>query len=233
LSGVNSIEVNMFFISFLGSQAIKIEHLQVYPFGKHARYSTACMFTEEETRGLYKKQLASLGENKTLPFTFEDLEKWYNGYTTFDRRMLFNPWSIGRALVSEELGPHWVASGYDKIIDQRVLDLLRNETEFRKKIASILEGGTMSFIIDESMSYRTASDMSMSQLWTLIYYTGYLTIVHPENRPLDSPSHGRKIFVRIPNLEVHTVYGGWLRSHLHSSIRAQKLDTQSTSYSKR
>ena len=25
--------------------------------------------------------------------------------------MLFNPWSIGTALVDKKLGPHWVASG--------------------------------------------------------------------------------------------------------------------------
>src|SRR5712671_5427552 len=73
--------------------------------------------------------------------------------------------------------------------------MLCNEDEFRENLAAILEGGTMNFTVDESMSYQTCvvsylfslnvshsrrirvSDMSMSQLWTLIYYAGYLTIV--------------------------------------------------------
>ena len=92
----------------------------------------------------------------------------------------------------------------------------------------------------------------MSQLWTLIYYAGYLTIVvnclyfpslrhysitsiltqHPENRSPDSASkkssnNGRTISVRIPNHEIRSVYNGWLRSHIGVSIRAQNLDTTS------
>jgi len=123
--------------------------------------------------------------------------------------MLFNPWSIGQALDFQELGPHWVASGqsrafrpaelnnsrtgYDRIINERVLDMLRDEDEFREKMDIILrledqeERRTMNFTIDESMSYQTCvvsylfslnvshsrrirvSDMSSSQLWTLIF----------------------------------------------------------------
>jgi len=91
----------------------------------------------------------------------------------------------------------------------------------------------------------------MSQLWALIYYAGYLTIVvnclyfpswrlfsitsirtqhrtqHPENWLLDSSPDRRIISVRIPNREIRSIYNGWLRSHLCNSIRTQNLDTPS------
>jgi len=84
--------------------------------------------------------------------------------------MLFNPWSIGRALVSKKLGPYWVASGqsrafrlaglttrtgYDRIINERVLDMLNNEDDFREKMDTILRLEDVNFTIDESMSYQT------------------------------------------------------------------------------
>jgi len=184
------------------------------------------MFTEEETRGLYQKQNALLGTNNALPFSFEDLKSCYNGYTAFDGTMLFNPWAIGQALNYQKLGPYWVASGYDKIIDQRVLDMLRNEDEFRDNIGAMLEGETMTFTVDDNMSYKMVSDMSMSQLWTLIYYTGYLTIAHPENQQ-EERNNSRTLLVRIPNREIRSVFHGWLESYLRNSIRAQHLDTPS------
>ena len=85
--------------------------------------------------------------------------------------MLFNPWSIGQALDFQELGPHWVASGqsrafrpaelnnsrtgYDRIINERVLDMLNNEDDFREKMDTILRLEDVNFTIDESMSYQT------------------------------------------------------------------------------
>jgi hypothetical protein len=86
----------------------------------------------------------------------------------------------------------------------------------------------------------------MSQLWTLIYYAGHLTIAvnglyipslrlysitsirtqHPENRHSESNDE-RTLSVRIPNREIRSVYDGWLRSHLRESIRAPDLDIPS------
>jgi hypothetical protein len=90
--------------------------------------------------------------------------------------------------------------------------------------------------------------MSMSQLWTLVYYSGYLTMVNclyisslrlyqcictqdTANQGLDDQSYKktseRRISVHIPNLEIQTVYHGWLQSHLHHSILVKKLDSWS------
>jgi hypothetical protein len=89
------------------------------------------MFTESETRMLYDRTniafqsdgdvCGSVGikltagqlicAQPTLPFTFKDLEYWYNGYYTFDGQKLFNPWSVGNAITDQSLESFWVASG--------------------------------------------------------------------------------------------------------------------------
>jgi len=53
---------------------------------------------------------------------------------------------------------HNSRTGYDRVIDQRVLNMLRNEDEFRRKMDAILmleEWQAVDLIIDETMSYRT------------------------------------------------------------------------------
>jgi len=88
------------------------------------------MFTEQETHMLYDRQNATLqaagtvrtaywrdteelfmNSSQALPFTFEQLSEWYNGYSTLDGAKLYNPWSIAKALTKRALGSYWVESG--------------------------------------------------------------------------------------------------------------------------
>ena len=46
-----------------------------------------------------------------FPFTFDDLDKWYNGYSTRDNIKLFNLWSVSYALTEGELDDWWSGSG--------------------------------------------------------------------------------------------------------------------------
>jgi len=138
------------------------------------------MFTEEETRSLFNKQNEALGPDKSLPFTFENLSAWYKGYITDDGKSLYNPWSIGLALSKEKLGPYWVDSGYDNAAGKRIHHMLRHEPKFREDVAALLEGRHIAVHIVDSMSCQVVSDMSMSQLWTLMYYAGYVTTLGVE-----------------------------------------------------
>ena len=52
-----------------------------------------------------------MNSSQTLPFTFEQLSEWYNGYSTLDGTKLYNPWSIGKALTKRSLGSYWAESG--------------------------------------------------------------------------------------------------------------------------
>ena len=46
-----------------------------------------------------------------LSFGFDDLNKWYNGYSTGNGTKLFSPWSISNALTMGKLTTWWNKSG--------------------------------------------------------------------------------------------------------------------------
>ena len=46
-----------------------------------------------------------------LSFEFDDLNKWYNGYSTENGTKLFSPWSIYNALTTGKLTTWWNKSG--------------------------------------------------------------------------------------------------------------------------
>jgi len=46
-----------------------------------------------------------------LSFEFDDLNKWYNGYSTENGIKLFSPWSISNALTTGKLTTWWNKSG--------------------------------------------------------------------------------------------------------------------------
>jgi len=89
---------------------------------------------------------------QSLPFTFEDLKAWYNGYTTHDGKRLYSPWSIGLALSEEKLGPYWAESGHDNVIGKRFSYMLLHEPKFREDVAALLEGRHIAVHIVDSMS---------------------------------------------------------------------------------
>jgi len=91
-----------------------VNDLRVYPLGAE-KYSTACLFTEEETRKLYDREAMLRGVEHALPFSFEALQGWYNGYFTFDGIKLYNPWSVASALSEGKLSPYWVKSGNQSV----------------------------------------------------------------------------------------------------------------------
>lgn len=46
-----------------------------------------------------------------ITFPFQDLTQWYNGYSSGDGHMLYNPWSIARALGGNKIDSYWADSG--------------------------------------------------------------------------------------------------------------------------
>ena len=134
------------------------------------------MFTGSETRSLYDRQnevkvwhlkgcMDSMCAHvsQQLPFTFDDLEKWYNGYSTSDGTRLFNPWSVSCALIEGELREWWTESGikssfphldaylvtgYDATIQDRIAALLDSDEDFRSKCQDLLNGEKINVKLD-------------------------------------------------------------------------------------
>ncbi|KIM76795.1 hypothetical protein PILCRDRAFT_12500 [Piloderma croceum F 1598] len=208
------------------------------------RYSTACMFTGDETERLYNQEVALRGDGNPLSFSFEELKGWYNGYYTFDGIRLYNPWSIASAFSKGKLGPYWVKSGYDRMIEQRIYYMLDNIASFREQVAGLSGPGEgVEIEIEPKMSYHSIPEMTKTQLWTLIYFAGYLTKLPRDHTPCpaDAPDHDSNtesqtyrandsnddssrdmIELCLPNYEIRSVFDRWLRNHMKNCISAQE-----------
>jgi hypothetical protein len=116
------------------------------------------------------EQAHSCSVSQALSFTFEEFKQWYGGYHAADGTQLYNPWSVGNALMEGRLDLYWVASGtmlalwfgpsllplsgYDRVINSRVDCLLAKSSGFRDKIAKLVIGQAVSIEIDNDMSYH-------------------------------------------------------------------------------
>ncbi|KAI9509991.1 hypothetical protein F5148DRAFT_1374784 [Russula earlei] len=151
-------------------------NLTVFTLGAPGRYSTACMFTEAETQLLFEKQKEILQSGGLdISFTFADLRKWYNGYNSGDGVRLYNPWSIAQAFEENELGCYWNESGYDQITKERIQQMLKSDEKFRRQFEALIMDEPVTISLDHGMTYSSLPEMSMEQLWTLLYSAGYLT----------------------------------------------------------
>ena len=111
---------------------------------------------------------------QALSFSFEDLKGWYNGYYTSDGASLYNPWSVGNALLSGNLGSYWVESGtvikslifffalltlipslgYDHVVQNRIYHFLSMDDRFRAQISELVANkGTGIEIEDDVISF--------------------------------------------------------------------------------
>ncbi len=68
------------------------------------------------------------------------------------------------------------------------------------KMQDLVDGKSISFILNESMNYDTLSEHNSNDFWSLLLHTGYLTKDWEETAKLNKANTEDDIVVRIPNL---------------------------------
>lgn len=142
---------------------------------------------------------------------FSTMKKWYDGYM-FGNTEVYNPWSVIKFLYDLQSDvhafphPYWINTSSNDIIKDLIT---RADRETKGQIEELLEGKTLDIQVHEEITYDDMHSNS-ENLWNFLYFTGYLT---KESEYFKESS----IFlrVRIPNIEVKTIYQntimGWLR----------------------
>ncbi|MBH1988909.1 MAG: AAA family ATPase [Myxococcaceae bacterium] len=165
----------------------------------NGRYATHYGFTEPETQKLLKQ--AGL-ENR-----LDEVREWYNGYQ-INRVKLYNPWSIANFLAEGRLEPYWVDTGSTDMIDRAILsESIQNELE-------TLRAGNAVFKPIRTNLLLADIEQSDEALWSLLFYTGYLTFETSSEIP--DPSETQLPALKIPNREVHTAFTNFFRRWLES-----------------
>lgn len=137
------------------------------------------------------------------------LRKWYDGYCFGMGTKMYCPWDIMNYLQDLKKTPdlppqkYWVYSSGNDLV-RKYIDSV-NVMPVGKKIATLIQGGSVSQALREEMTYRDLYS-SEDALWTLLYTTGYLTRVFCTKKwSAPSPSAGQ-VALRIPNREVYTIF---------------------------
>ena len=168
-------------------------------------YTGIIGFTKEET---YK----FLKDYKMDNFA-QKVKEHYDGYKFYDKEM-FCPWDIVSfisdyykknlkgTLKLNWLENYWEGTTSDKSLSGYLGYLTDNDNQ---KMQDLVDGKSISFILNESMNYDCLSQHESDDFWSLLLHTGYLTVdwEKTDEAELSKDSKTNKeIFVRIPNLEI-------------------------------
>ncbi|CAG8854239.1 31138_t:CDS:2, partial [Gigaspora margarita] len=166
-----------------------LNNLIVYPLHQESRfhlYADKFGFTSDEVELLF-----SLHEDLQI----NDIPEWYDGYISGGGVHLYNPWSIICLLSRGILGAYWTDTGSTRALEKC---LWKASSSFKESIEKLLKKESITNVkVQDDLRYLHLDQCQDLAIWTLLYYTGYLTM------------NSEKHFV-IPNEEIHSECHNWV-----------------------
>lgn len=154
------------------------------------------------TRGEVERML----ETFDLTEKMELIREWYDGYVFGDTEV-YCPWDVvnyvSALLKRKDAKPknYWEnTSGNDAI--RAFFEM--PDIDVSEKFEALLNGGTISELITNSLTYEQAY-ASESNLWSVLLMTGYVTTVHMEDDNVGEESP-QQVELRIPNREIAGIF---------------------------
>ena len=131
----------------------------------------------------------------------ESLRAWYNGYD-FGGVTIYNPWSVSKSVnrFPDEPGPQWLNTASNQLVHA---ELARGGMELKRDLEKLLAGEELRYPIVDTITFEDIG-RNKTNIWSFLYYTGYLKATEPAYNPLDTNT--RTYLLRIPNIEVSLVY---------------------------
>ncbi|ANQ51787.1 AAA family ATPase [Flammeovirga sp. MY04] len=161
--------------------------------------------------GLTEQEVKQLLEDGQIDVPFEDVKSWYNGYKIGTHSDIYNPWSILSFANKPKQGfrPYWVNTSANELIEE----LLTNaNADLEKKLTGFIDGQVMECEVEETTIFQDLDAGNEKTVLGLLLFNGYLTTTFSKN--IDGIAyHG----LRIPNIEVKTVYRQMLQRLLSKS----------------
>ena len=144
---------------------------------------------------------------------FSEVKKWYNGYKIGETTDIYNPWSILNYALEFKSGfkPYWVNTSSDELIKDRIKE--KDASQTRNELLDLINGKSLRKDIHEKFVFPDL-DSKKELLWTLLLFSGYLTI---------NSQVGRNSFdLVIPNYEIKTVFQDIVLDWLETDLKLQK-----------
>ena len=158
-----------------------------------------------------------------------DVKNNYDGYKFCDKEM-FCPWDVVNFIkenYKNNLNGHtelvkannyWANSSSDSALGEYLGYLTDSDT---RKMQDLVDGKSISFILNDSMNYDSLSEHDPNDFWSLLLHTGYLTLdwdkSNNKNLRINTVSNN-DVFVRIPNLEIKNCFKDSIQRRFNKEI---------------
>ena len=150
----------------------------------------------------------------------EVVKRWYDGYRIGSSEV-YCPWDVinfcSKALDVDEKSKgkytpenFWKNSSANQVITDFLAFLSGKETE---KMQTLVDGGVIDITVNEKLNYSDLEAHDPEDFWTLLLYSGYLTIAER------SPETSTKLKVRIPNEEIRETFREKILGYFSKSNR--------------
>ena len=151
--------------------------------------------------GFTQLEVDKLLDDFALPELEPAMRDWYNGYN-FGGVTIYNPWSVINAIdeYPEPLGPYWLNTASDQLVHA---ELASGGMELKYDLEKMLAGEELRYPILSTITFDDIGSDS-TNIWSCLYYTGYLKAVDPAYNPMDNSTLTYRL--QIPNIEVSLVY---------------------------
>ena len=189
-------------------------------------YTGMIGFTKEETLKLLK-------DYEMEDFS-EVVRNNYDGYKFYDKEM-FCPWDVlnfvednfnfkQQGLLSEiEAENYWANSTSSPALYEYLGFLTDSDNQ---KMQDLVDGNSISFVLNESMNYDCLSEHDPNDFWSLLLHAGYLTIDWEKTKKDElskDNSSNKEVYVRIPNLEIRKCFKNDIQKRFDDVLKKDNL----------
>ena len=184
------------------SGCLKIAHQSVFTDANN--FSVFDMDKEPYTGffGFTREETSKLLNDCGLEDRRSEIDRWYDGYH-FGRRHLYCPWSLlnyCRNVMQDpslKPEPYWVNTSGNDLISLYTKDsITANNYANIENLQKLMNGEDVEIELDEFTTYPDIKNhLSFDAFMTMMLHTGYVTLS-------EDPPRGRKVKIRIPNLEI-------------------------------
>ena len=193
---------------------------------KEKKYTSIIGFTKDETYQFLK--------DYELDDYAQKVKEHYDGYKFFDKEM-FCPWDVVKFVrknfefkqsgeLSEiETGNYWNGSTSDNSLSDYIGYLTDNDNQ---KMQDLVDGKSISFILNESMNYDTLSEHNSDDFWSLLLHTGYLTLdweKTDETELAKDSKTNKNVVARIPNLKILDCFDKNIKARFSNVVKKDNL----------
>ena len=138
--------------------------------------------------GMVEQEVEEILNYYQVGYEMPEVKIWYDGYT-FGKSEIYNPWSILNFVKNKELKSYWINTSSNFMIKEL---LQHTGAEGLETLEKIFNQENVAVRITDNV--RFGNNLSASEVWELMVYSGYLTIKGKQE-------DGRYL-VRIPNMEI-------------------------------